>query len=312
MNILVVGPGAMGCLFAARLKIAGCSVALFDHNTERADLLNSRGIMVEGVTGEYSANLPVVSGELPFQPDFTLICVKSTKTEEAARSVRQWISHQSMMVTLQNGVGNLEILKDLFGRDMVLGGVTAEGATVLDWGKIRHAGQGATVIGPCKTPEAPAEKLAAVFRQAGFDAKADDNIDNLIWGKLVVNVGINALTAITGLKNGRLPQIKGTGIIMEEAVKEAVRVAEAKEIELPFPDPLARVIEVCHATSGNIASMLQDVLNKRTTEVDFINGAIVREGLALNIPTPVNLTLTSLVKILQETYEERLTHSSHA
>ncbi|MFC1892120.1 ketopantoate reductase family protein [Thermodesulfobacteriota bacterium] len=175
MNILVVGPGAMGCLFAARLKIAGYKVALFDHNTERVEVLNSRGIMVEGVTGEYSVNVPAVSEEAFFRPYFVIICVKSTNTEEAARSVKQWISPQSIVVTLQNGIGNLEILRDIFGQNKVLGGVTAEGATVLDWGRIKHAGQGATVIGPGKTPDSPAEKLASAFRQAGFDTRAEDN-----------------------------------------------------------------------------------------------------------------------------------------
>ncbi len=129
---------------------------------------------------------------------------------------------------------------------------------------------------------------------------------DLLWGKLIINVGINALTAITRLKNGRLPEIRGARIVLEEAVKEAVAVAKAKNIHLPYPDTLGRVTQVCDATAENIASMLQDVLNQRETEVDAINGAIVREGDALGIPTPVNLTLTSLVHAIQETYHERI------
>jgi 2-dehydropantoate 2-reductase len=131
-------------------------------------------------------------------------------------------------------------------------------------------------------------------------------VEDLIWGKLIVNVGINPLTAITRLKNGRLPDLPSTRMIMEEAVKEAVAVAQAKGIDLPYSDPLARVIEVCHATAENVASMLQDVLNRRETEIDAINGAIVREGKIMNIPTPVNFTLLSLVHAIQDTYQERL------
>ena len=112
--------------------------------------------------------------------------------------------------------------------------------------------------------------------------------------------------SISRLKNGRLPELSGTRLIMEEAVKEAVAVAGAKDIQLPYPEPLGRVLDVCRGTAGNISSMLQDLLKERETEVDFINGAIVREGKTAGIPAPVNLTLTSLVQALQETYQERI------
>jgi 2-dehydropantoate 2-reductase len=206
---------------------------------------------------------------------------------------------------LQNGVGNLEILEEVFGSDRILGGVTAEGATLLGPGKIRHAGRGETIIGPGGDPGSPAERMVTAFNQAGFQTRSVKDVKDLIWGKLLINVGINALTAITRLKNGRLPELDGTRLIMEEAVKEAVAVAEAKKINLPYPDPIGRVIEVCQATAGNIASMLQDVLKEKLTEIDFINGAIVREGQAMGILTPVNLTLTSLVQVIQKTYPER-------
>ncbi len=303
MNFLIVGPGAMGCLFAARLRMAGFEVTLLDHIEERAEKISLQGILVEGVTGEYSVKVPVLMGGISSRPDFTLICVKAVDTREAGRSIEPWLPEGTVVATLQNGIGNLEILEEIFGRDRVLGGVTAEGATVLGWGRIRHAGQGATVIGP---KGGPAERLVSAFNRAGFKASSSDNVEELLWGKLVINVGINALTAITGLKNGRLPELEGTRSIMEGAVREAVAVAEAKGIRLPYPDPLKRVMEVCRDTSGNIASMLQDVLNKKVTEVDFINGAIVREGERLGIPTPVNRVLASLVRTIQETYHERL------
>ncbi|MFC1532153.1 ketopantoate reductase family protein [Thermodesulfobacteriota bacterium] len=306
MHFLIVGPGAMGCLFASRLNNAGYDVTLLDYRTERAEKINQQGIIVTGVTGDYSASVPAAVSGISTQPDFTLICVKSTKTREAGKAIEPWLSQNSVVVTLQNGVGNLEILEEIFGKEKVLGGVTAEGATVLGWGKIRHAGQGSTIIGPKGDPGSPSEKLVSAFNKAGFKAGSEDNVEELIWGKLIINVGINALTAITGLKNGRLPELTGTRLIMEEAVREAVAVVKAKKIHLPYPNPLGRVMEVCRDTAGNIASMLQDVLNKKITEVDFINGAIVREGEAFGIPTPVNRTLTSLVRTIQETYQERV------
>ena len=301
-----MGPGAMGCLFAARLKRADYNVTLLDYIQERAAKINNQGIMVEGVTGEYTVKVPTLSGELPSPPDLVLICVKSNKTNEAGQTIKPWLIPETVVVSLQNGVGNLEILEEIFGSERVLGGVTAEGATLLGTGKIRHAGQGETIIGPKGSPNSPAEKIIDAFNRSGFKTRSVDNVDDLIWGKLIINVGINALTAITRLKNGRLPQIKGTRLIMEEAVKEAVAVVQAKNIQLPYPDPLGRVMEVCEATAGNMASMLQDVLKERITEIDFINGAIVREGRLRGIPTPVNLTLTSLVQAIQETYQDRI------
>ncbi|MFC1825289.1 ketopantoate reductase family protein [Thermodesulfobacteriota bacterium] len=306
MQILIVGPGAMGCLFAARLKRAGGEVVLLDYLQDRAAKINAQGIIVEGITGEYRVEVPVVVGGLPEVPDTALICVKSNNTGAACRTIKPWLKPETMVVTLQNGVGNLEMMEEVFGGKRVLGGVTAEGATLLGPGRIRHAGQGDTIIGPGGAADSPAEKIVAAFQRADFNARSAENVHELIWGKLIINVGINALTAITRLKNGRLGEMDSTRKIMAKAVNEAVTVAKEKGIHLPYPEPLDRVLEVCRATSGNIASMLQDVLKERLTEVDFINGAIVREGKARGIPTPVNSTLTYLVKAIQESYQERV------
>ena len=306
MKFLVVGPGAMGCLFAARLGKAGFHVTLLDYIPERAKQLNEQGVVVEGVTGQYTVKVPTVVGDLSSPPDWVLLCVKSYKTRQASETIRSTLPAKAMVVTLQNGVGNVEILEHVFGKERILGGVTSEGATLLGPGKIRHAGQGETIIGPAGDPNGPAGKLVSAFGQAGFKTRAVHNVSDHIWGKLIINVGINALTAITRLKNGRLPEVLGTRLVLEDAVKEAVAVATAKNIQLPYPDPLARVMQVCEATAGNLASMLQDVLKEKETEVDAINGAIVREGKALGIPTPVNLTLTHLVHAIQQTYKERI------
>ena len=303
MHFLVIGAGAMGCLFAARLKRAGLEVSLYEKIPERARRIRERGIQVEGVSGAFEVEVPVVSRKPEPGPDAVLLCVKSYDTEEASNTIAPWLKQETLVLTLQNGLGNLEILERVFGRERVLGGVTSEGATVLDHGRIRHAGLGETSIGP---PGDGAEKIVSAFRRAGFTCKAVDHVHPLIWGKLIVNAGINALAAVTRLKNGRLPQIKATREVMEMAVREAVAVAQAKGIPLPYPDPIGRVTQVCEATADNVASMLQDVRNKKMTEIDFINGAIVREGEALGISTPVNLVLTSLVTAIQENYLQEL------
>jgi 2-dehydropantoate 2-reductase len=306
MHFLVVGAGSMGCLFASRLTLAGYDVSIREAVRDWADRINDQGIRVEGITGEYTATVPALTERPSIPPDVVLICVKSNDTGAAGRGIEPWLKPDTTVVTLQNGLGNVEILGEIFGNERVVGGVTAEAATVLGPGRIRHAGRGETLIGPRGAPDSPVERIAGAFNKAGFKTRSIENVDDLIWGKLIINVGINALTAVTRLKNGRLPHFEGTRLVMEEAVREAAAVARAREIQLPYPDPVGRVMEVCEATSGNIASMLQDVLKEKVTEIDFINGAIVREGKALGIPTPVNFTLTSLVRVIQETYSERI------
>ena len=301
MNFLIVGPGAMGCLFAGHLKRADHRVFILDYKEARAKNLNGDGISLEGVGGDFKIHVPVVT-EKPHQKiDAALICVKAYQTKEVAQALASWLDPGVVVLTLQNGLGNLETLEKAFGPKRVLGGVTAEGATLLGPGHVRHAGRGPTIIGP---DDGPAADIVAAFADAGFDIRAVDGVENLIWGKLIVNVGINALAAITRLKNGRLPGIEGTHQVMKEAIFEAVKVADAKGIRLPFPDPVERVLEVCRGTADNIASMLQDVLAQRTTEIRFINGAIVTEALKLDIPTPVNFTLSCLVQSIQDSYKE--------
>ena len=306
MRFLVVGAGAMGCLFSARLARAGFEVTLLEKIESWVEKINAQGVMVEGVSGEYGAKVPTFSGIPPTQPDLVLVCVKAYDTEKTAGTLKTWLNGEALILTLQNGVGNVEILQEVFGRERVLGGVTAEGATVLGPGRIRHAGEGETLIGPAGGPERAVHEIVSAFDRAGFKARAVEGVRELLWGKLIVNVGINALAAITRVRNGRLPHIEGTRMIMAQAVQEAVAVAKAKDISLPYPDPLARVLEVCEATAGNVASMLQDVLNGKMTEIRFINGAIVREGKTSGIATPVNLILTSLVEAIQASYGERV------
>lgn len=304
MEILIVGPGAMGCLFAARLQRAGNNVVLMDYRQKRADYINRHGIIVEGVSGEYRVQVPAVTDKIPGTPDVVLFCVKANQTRIAAEGLAPFLGNNAMVLTLQNGLGNLVILEEIFGKKRALGGVTSEGATLLGLGHIRHAGQGETIIGPEGPQDGSVTKFVSIFNAAGFATRSVEDVNELIWGKLIINVGINALTAITRLKNGRLPEIEGARKIMEEAVREAVAVAHFKGIDLPYPDPLERVLDVCRATADNLASMLQDVLSRRITEVEFINGAIVREGTALSIPTPFNQALLCLVQAIQESYAD--------
>lgn len=309
MKIVIVGPGAMGCLFGAFLAKAGEEVYLLDKRNERAEYINKNGIKVEGVSGEFKAAVKAVAGINEIKKcDLIIICVKSYDTESAAKAIKSLVDKNTFILTLQNGVGNVEAISKIVGEEKTIGGVTSQGATLLADGHIRHAGKGETVIGTAvaKTKEDTKknfEDIVKTLKKAGFQTKIADNIQDLIWSKLIINVGINALTAITHLNNGRLIEFDGTNAVLEKAVKESVKVAQAKGVKLIFEDPLEKVKGVCRATAGNVASMLQDALKRRKTEIDYINGAIVKEAESFGIEVPVNTVLTNLVKTIESSYE---------
>lgn len=309
MKIVILGPGAMGCLLAAFLAESGPEVLLMDHRPDRAEAISRQGLFVEGISGE--REVPVTASASPADAagaDLVIICVKAYQTEVAVKPLISFLGPETRVLTLQNGVGNVEAIAEACGPERVWGGVTAQGATVLGPGHIRHAGTGETLIGAYKNGghESRLEAAAQVFNQAGLPARVEPAVQSLIWSKLIVNAGINPLTALTRLRNGQLLEYPGTEKIMERAVAEAAAVAEALKIELVFPDALARVREVARATAGNVASMLQDVLARRPTEIDYINGAVAARGRELGLPTPVNETLTALVKTIEASYGEGL------
>jgi len=268
VKITIVGPGAIGCLFAGFLAKANEEVWLLDRNPQRAERLKEEGIKIEGLSNiSVKINATTNPDEIG-RTDLVIICVKSYDTEEALRSAKQLVGEKTAVMTLQNGIGNTQIMGDIVGQDRVIGGITSHGATLLGWGHIRHAGKGETIIGKTDAKAlGQLEDVSAILNKAGFETKI------------------------------------GTKDIMRLAVFEAVKIAEAKGIKLIYENPIEKVESVCKATGGNVSSMLQDVLNKKRTEIDFINGAIVKLGQSLDIPTPINYTLTNLIKTVEASYD---------
>jgi len=308
MKIVIVGPGAMGCLFAAFLSKSKEELWLLDKNKENAAKINEFGISLEGVSGSWQAKPKAThSAQDIGKADLILICVKSFHTKQAIEQIKPLLQENTKIMTLQNGIGNIEIIAELAGEDRVIGGITNEGATLVEIGKIRHAGRGETLIGTLDG-KVPVEirSIREVFNKVGLQTRLSRDIKSLVWSKLIINAGINALTAITRLPNGRLTEFEGTKRILRDAVTEATRIAKRKRIKLIYDDPLAKVEAVCEGTSGNISSMLQDVLRNKRTEIDFINGVIVRLGQELGIAVPTNKLLVDLVKTIESSYKQRL------
>jgi len=304
MKIVIVGPGAMGCLFAAFLSKSKEEVWLLDKDKERAAKINKQGIVVDGIPGNWQprVNTTSIVQEIG-KADLVLICVKSYDTKAAMQEAKALVGEDTLVLTLQNGIGNLEILSEIVGEEKVIGGVTNMGAILLDTGHIKFAGKGETIMGLVdgKIP-VQMRAIREMFNKAGLETKVSRDIKSLLWSKLVINVGINALTAVTRLYNGKILDFEGSRKILREAVTEAVKIVKRKRIKLLYDDPLAKVEAVCEATAPNISSMLQDVLRKKKTEIDFINGVIVRFGQELSINVPVNSLLVDLIKTIEASY----------
>lgn len=302
MKIAVLGAGAMGSLYGAKLSANGKNdVHLIDVWKEHIDAVNSNGLqMEEGDDVLLYENLKGhTSSEETGVCDLVLVFVKSTVTRTAVESNAAVFGPNTVALTLQNGLGNIEQISSVIGAERVIAGTTAHGATMLSPGKIRHAGKGKTIIGELGGHESDRiRKMAAVLEDAGMETVISGNVLGLVWDKLLVNVGINALTGITKLYNGQLLDYPEIEELLEKAVSEGVAVARAKGIRLGFDDPVAHTKDLCRATAANKSSMLQDILNGRQTEIEMMNGAIVREGKALGIETPVNLALTNLITYL--------------
>lgn len=308
MKIAVVGPGALGCLVAGSLKAkAGEDVWLLDNIPGRAKRIAENGIRIEGFGGNHTVKVNVTPDAKDIGVcDLVIICVKSYSTEDASKDIKELVGEETSVLTLQNGIGNVQVLNDYFGADKVIAGVTNHGSTLLGDGHVRHAGKGDTIIGKSDGKLSSGLKnVSTVLTKAGFTTKISKDIDSVIWSKLIINVGINALTAITGLANGKIAQYEEVRDLMRDAVQEATRVVKRKRIKLSYDDPIQKVESVAKATATNISSMLQDVQNKKKTEIDYINGAIIRQGKAIGVPTPVNQVLTALVKTIERNYEEK-------
>lgn len=302
MKIVIIGAGAMGSLFGARLTLAGEEVWLVDISEETIKIISKDGLTLTSGDGNIVTRPRATTQVSAAGPaDLVIIFVKSWATPAAAAAAKHLLKKDTVVLTLQNGFGNAEILAAELGVGRVIVGTTSQGATLLRPGHVMHGGDGETQIGELRGEASPRLKLVAdLLTKSGIPAQPVGNIAAFIWGKLIVNAGINAVTALTRLYNGQLAQLDETRELVTAAVQEAVAVAGAVGVTLPFTDPVAKVFSVAESTAGNRSSMLQDILAGRQTEIGSINGVIVQEGERLRVPTPVNRVLTSLIMALDK------------
>lgn len=307
MKVVIIGAGAMGSVYGGFLAEAGNEVYFLDVFKEHVDNINKDGLWMEGTSGDrYIKGIKATSNpEEVGIVDLAIVFVKSTITDIAIKQNQAVIGENTIVLTLQNGLGNIEKLETVVKKEQIISGTTSHGANLLGPGRIKHAGHGATVIGELNGEVTERiKKVQKVFEDAKLaPVQVSTNVMGLIWDKVLVNVGINPLTALTGLRNGQLLDYPETEWISENAVAEAAKVAEAAGIVLVTPNPVEHFREVAKVTGENISSMLADVNNKRRTEISNINGAIVRLGKEYNIPTPINEVITNLILLKEKMYQ---------
>jgi 2-dehydropantoate 2-reductase len=296
MKIVMMGAGAMGSLFGGLLAYSGEEVWLVDIRKETVDLLNAVGLTYEkeGRIQLIGANATTDVKSIG-KADLVIFFVKTYHTEKAVSDALNLEHPDTVFLTLQNGLGNEEVICKQISPKKVMLGVTGQAATLMGPGHIRHAGWAKTFIGELDHKVTDrASQIAKTFQEAGIETELSPNIHDLMWEKLLVNVGIN-LTALTEMKNGELLDHPETVRLMEALVSEAAEVAKRKGIPIQG-NPMDLVKSVSEATRNNRSSMLQDFDYRRRTEIDAINGAVVREAEGLGLPAPFNQMVTDLVK----------------
>ncbi len=294
-RVAILGVGALGCLLGSRLaKVA--RVTLVGSWKEQLDRLRERRLEVEELDGTVTHHrIETTADATTAGPaDLVLVVVKSHATAKAARQAQGILAPEGLVLTLQNGLGNREVLAQTLGWERVALGVTVMGANVVGPGRIRHAGDGATHLARRCPIDGKLEEIGDLFRHAGLTTHLVDDALRLLWGKLAVNAAINPLTALLGVSNGHLDSDAVARRVMLRAAREVVAVAAAQGIELG--DAGEKALAVCHGTAENRSSMLQDLDRGAATEIDVVSGAVARHARQYDVPAPVNEALWRRVR----------------
>lgn len=305
MEIVIIGSGAMGSLFGGLLAEDGHDVTLVDIWEEHVKAMNKDGLVISTPDGsERSIDVNAVTDPATVQSvDLVMIFVKSIHTESAVKDATPILGEDVDVLTVQNGLGNAETIAEQVPKDRVIGGVTSQGAFLEGPGQITHAGRGPTSIGRYFAGnDADVQEIADRFTAAGIETDITDTVQDAVWEKVLVNLGINAATALARVKNGLIAEVTSGRQLAKSAVTEGKTVAE-QEGRTVRDDIVDYVLEIAAETAANKSSMRQDLEGSRTTEIEALNGEIVRRAERHGIETPVNRTLTQLVRLAEHGFE---------
>jgi 2-dehydropantoate 2-reductase len=297
MKVAVIGAGAVGCYYGGLLLRAGHDVT-FIGRQPHVDAINAHGLLLD--TKTFKGHLPAkaaTDATALASPDLVLVCVKSADTEQAGRALAGRLRPETSILSLQNGVDNALRLQSVTGH-AVISAVVYVGSEMAGPGHIRHHGGGDLAIGASAASEALAQTLEA----AGIHTTISDDIEVTLWSKLVINCAFNALSAVADISYGPMLEVEGARDVVTRAVQEAIAVAQACGVALP-DDLLAKILNIPTMMPQQKSSTAQDLARGKPSEIDFLNGHVVRKGAELGIPTPTNHALQVMVKLAQRSKE---------
>lgn len=300
MKVCVLGAGSLGCAIGGTLALAGADVTLINRNRTQVDAINNSWLVLRTDGVDTPVHVRAATNAIGLTPmDLIIVLVKSFDTRSAMQGALSLLGENTVVLSLQNGLGHEEVLAELVGVERVLAGKTYVGGLLLAPGVVVAGTVGKeTLIGELgATGSARADAVAALFNSAGLLTTVCADIRATMWDKLLVNVATGALSGITGLPYGALYQVPEVEACALAAVAEAMAVAKASGITLSMSDPREAWLKAASGLPyGFKASMLQSLEKGSITEVDYINGTVVARGAALGIPTPVNAALLACIK----------------
>ena len=297
MKIAVVGAGAMGAIFGARFAQAGHDTVLVDVAVPLIDKINADGITVVRGDEETVTQVPATSDPASVGTvDLVVFCVKCYHTSSAAESARPLVGADTVVASLQNGWGNGDVLAAVFPPEQIVVGVTYNSGTVLDVGRVAHPGVGPTTVGSYADGGGDPERLAGALVDGGLEAAVAAPIRPEIWKKLVLNAATLPTAALTGMNAGALTAHADMKELVSETAREAVAVARALGYDIDEQERLDAIHGLLERAGPARGSMLQDFEAGRRTEIDVINGAVVRSADETGVPVTINRAFVALVR----------------
>lgn len=293
----IIGAGNMGCVYGGNLARVGQTVALIDIWEAHVRHIADSGLRMEGLTGQFTAIAQAFTdpAQAP-KADAVLIAVNAYSTAAAAQAAKAMLKPEGFCLTIQNGIGNVEILTEVLGRQRVLAGLSFQSGDIAGPGFVRHTNNGPTYLGELdKSRSKRLLELSTLFERAGMKPVLVDDIVATIWSKFVHNCGINAICAITGLRPGNLQEVPDLDEFQTRIIEETLALVRAKGIQLADADPVTTIKEYCSHKFHRV-SMAQHLERGRQTEIDALNGFVARESKALGLAAPCNDALARLIK----------------
>ncbi|MEO7639936.1 MAG: 2-dehydropantoate 2-reductase [Ramlibacter sp.] len=294
MKVTVMGAGAVGCYYGGMLARAGHAVTLIAR-PQHVEAVLRDGLRME--TRSFDEQVRVAASTEAAAArgaDLVLFSVKSTDTEAAGVQIKPHLDPGTLVLCLQNGVDNADRLRGVLPPQQVAAAVVYVGCEMAGAGHLKHHGRGELVIEPAASSERVAQALIA----AGVPTEISDNVRGALWAKLILNCAHNAISAISQLPYGETAKGEGVAEVMRDVVDECAAVAKAEGVTVPG-DPGAAVQKIIETMPSQFSSTAQDLARGKRSEIDYLNGLVVRRGEALGVPTPANRVLWAMVKLLE-------------